>query len=124
MSVNDDERGLHADYEKWLEGLAPHAPTSHCRPRGRLHNRTGEDACGVPSRASQVPFGEHPGDRFPVPGHRTGRGGVQDEVTGCRRAPEAGSRNRLHFAGDGAGGGPRRHQRSSRLWHVGADLLR
>jgi thiamine phosphate synthase YjbQ (UPF0047 family) len=23
--INDDERGLHADYEKWLEALAPHA---------------------------------------------------------------------------------------------------
>jgi secondary thiamine-phosphate synthase enzyme len=36
--INDDERGLHADYEKWLEELAPHAPTSQY-----LHNRTGED---------------------------------------------------------------------------------
>jgi thiamine phosphate synthase YjbQ (UPF0047 family) len=36
--INDDERGLHADYEKWLEGLVPHAPTSQY-----LHNRTGED---------------------------------------------------------------------------------
>jgi secondary thiamine-phosphate synthase enzyme len=36
--INDDERGLHADYEKWLEGLAPHAPTSHYQ-----HNRTCED---------------------------------------------------------------------------------
>jgi thiamine phosphate synthase YjbQ (UPF0047 family) len=42
--INDDERDLHADYEKWLEELAPHAPTSQCRPRGRLHNRTGQ-AC-------------------------------------------------------------------------------
>jgi thiamine phosphate synthase YjbQ (UPF0047 family) len=40
--INDDERGLHADYEKWLEGLAPLAPTSHCRPGSRWHNRTGE----------------------------------------------------------------------------------
>jgi thiamine phosphate synthase YjbQ (UPF0047 family) len=37
--INDDEWGLHADYDKWLEGLAPHAPTSQCQ-----HNRTGE-AC-------------------------------------------------------------------------------
>lgn len=37
--INDDERGLHADYEKWLEGLAPHAPISQYQ-----HNRTGE-AC-------------------------------------------------------------------------------
>jgi secondary thiamine-phosphate synthase enzyme len=36
--INDDERGLHQDYEKWLEKLAPHEPTS-----AYLHNRTGED---------------------------------------------------------------------------------
>ena len=36
--INGDEYGLHQDYEKWLEGLAPHAPTSQY-----LHNRTGED---------------------------------------------------------------------------------
>ncbi|MHC4607558.1 MAG: secondary thiamine-phosphate synthase enzyme YjbQ [Planctomycetota bacterium] len=36
--INDDERGLHHDYEKWLEGLAPHAPTDQYR-----HNDTGED---------------------------------------------------------------------------------
>lgn len=36
--INDDESGLHEDYEKWLEKLAPHAPTTQY-----LHNRTGED---------------------------------------------------------------------------------
>ena len=36
--INDDERGLHQDYEKWLEALAPHEPTSQYQ-----HNRTGED---------------------------------------------------------------------------------
>ncbi len=36
--INDDESGLHADYEDWLEQLAPHAPVSRYR-----HNRTGED---------------------------------------------------------------------------------
>jgi len=36
--INDDESGLHHDYEEWLEGLAPHEPTSKYR-----HNRTGED---------------------------------------------------------------------------------
>lgn len=35
--INSDERGLHADYEKWLEALAPHAPVSQYQ-----HNRTGE----------------------------------------------------------------------------------
>ncbi|HQP29674.1 MAG TPA: YjbQ family protein, partial [Syntrophales bacterium] len=36
--INDDEPGLHQDYEQWLEGLAPHEPVSRYR-----HNRTGED---------------------------------------------------------------------------------
>ncbi|MGC8763843.1 MAG: secondary thiamine-phosphate synthase enzyme YjbQ [Acidobacteriota bacterium] len=36
--INDDEPGLHQDYERWLEELAPHAPVSRY-----LHNRTGED---------------------------------------------------------------------------------
>jgi secondary thiamine-phosphate synthase enzyme len=36
--INDDESGLHQDYEKWLEELAPHAPISQYQ-----HNRTGED---------------------------------------------------------------------------------
>jgi secondary thiamine-phosphate synthase enzyme len=36
--INDDESGLHQDYEDWLEGLAPHEPVSQYR-----HNRTGED---------------------------------------------------------------------------------
>jgi len=36
--INDDEPGLHHDYDAWLERLAPHAPTSQYR-----HNDTGED---------------------------------------------------------------------------------
>ena len=36
--INDDEAGLHADYERWLEDLAPHEPIGHYR-----HNDTGED---------------------------------------------------------------------------------
>ena len=36
--INDDERGLLHDYEKWLEGLAPHEPITKYQ-----HNRTGED---------------------------------------------------------------------------------
>jgi secondary thiamine-phosphate synthase enzyme len=36
--INDDESGLHHDYEKWLEELAPHEPISQYE-----HNRTGED---------------------------------------------------------------------------------
>lgn len=36
--INDDEPGLHQDYQKWLEELAPHAPISQYR-----HNDTGED---------------------------------------------------------------------------------
>jgi secondary thiamine-phosphate synthase enzyme len=36
--INDDESGLHHDYEEWLEELAPHEPVGRYR-----HNRTGED---------------------------------------------------------------------------------
>jgi secondary thiamine-phosphate synthase enzyme len=36
--INDDETGLHGDYERWLERLAPHAPLDQYR-----HNDTGED---------------------------------------------------------------------------------
>jgi secondary thiamine-phosphate synthase enzyme len=36
--INDNEAGLHEDYKKWLEKLAPHAPTSQYQ-----HNNTGED---------------------------------------------------------------------------------
>jgi secondary thiamine-phosphate synthase enzyme len=36
--INDDEPGLHQDYDRWLEKLAPHEPVSQY-----LHNRTGED---------------------------------------------------------------------------------
>lgn len=36
--INDNESGLHADYKRWLDELAPHAPTSQYH-----HNRTGED---------------------------------------------------------------------------------
>ncbi len=36
--INDNEKGLHKDYEKWLEELAPHAPIEQYD-----HNKTGED---------------------------------------------------------------------------------
>ncbi len=36
--INDDESGLHHDYEQWLEQLAPHEPIERYH-----HNRTGED---------------------------------------------------------------------------------
>ncbi|MGY5852168.1 MAG: secondary thiamine-phosphate synthase enzyme YjbQ [Candidatus Thorarchaeota archaeon] len=36
--INDNERGLHADYKRWLEELAPNEPHSRYQ-----HNRTGED---------------------------------------------------------------------------------
>ena len=36
--INDDESGLHRDFEKWLEHLAPHEPVSKYD-----HNNTGED---------------------------------------------------------------------------------
>ena len=36
--INDDEGGLHSDFQMWLEKLAPHAPISQYK-----HNLTGED---------------------------------------------------------------------------------
>jgi secondary thiamine-phosphate synthase enzyme len=36
--INDDERGLHKDFEDWLQNLAPEEPYTHYR-----HNDTGED---------------------------------------------------------------------------------
>jgi secondary thiamine-phosphate synthase enzyme len=36
--INDDESGLHHDYEVWLEKLAPHAPTSQYRHNGYEDN--------------------------------------------------------------------------------------
>ena len=36
--INDDERGLHQDFTRWLEELAPHEPVRQWR-----HNDTGED---------------------------------------------------------------------------------
>lgn len=36
--INDDESGLHRDFERWLEGIAPHEPVSRY-----MHNDTGED---------------------------------------------------------------------------------
>ncbi len=36
--INDDESGLHKDFDRWLESLAPHEPIDRY-----LHNRTGED---------------------------------------------------------------------------------
>ena len=36
--INDNESGLHHDYKKWLEEIAPHEPIDHYR-----HNDTGED---------------------------------------------------------------------------------
>jgi secondary thiamine-phosphate synthase enzyme len=37
--INDDESGLHEDYKRWLEGLAPFDASA----KRYLHNRTGED---------------------------------------------------------------------------------
>jgi secondary thiamine-phosphate synthase enzyme len=36
--INDDESGLHHDYDRWLEEIVPHDPIEHYR-----HNDTGED---------------------------------------------------------------------------------
>lgn len=40
--INDNESGLHEDYKRWLEKLAPHEPIGQYE-----HNRTGEDNVGI-----------------------------------------------------------------------------
>ena len=50
--INDDESGLHHDYEIWLEKLAPHAPTTAYR-----HNRTGEDNADAHLKRQIMDFG-------------------------------------------------------------------
>src|SRR5258708_21044752 len=44
--INDDEPGLHEDYKKWLEELAPFDPS----PEHYHHNRTGEDNTDAPHK--------------------------------------------------------------------------
>jgi secondary thiamine-phosphate synthase enzyme len=41
--INDNESGLHKDYERWLEQLAPFNSGTEPSRGGYLHNRTGED---------------------------------------------------------------------------------
>ena len=41
--INDDEPGLHADYKRWLEQLAPFNAGTDPAKGGYLHNRSGED---------------------------------------------------------------------------------
>ena len=53
--INDDESGLHHDYEVWLEQLAPHAPIDQY-----WHNRTGQ-AC--PRQAPVLDEGTGPPTR-------------------------------------------------------------
>jgi hypothetical protein len=65
--INDDESGLHHDYEVWLEELAPHAPIDQY-----WHNRTGEDNAdahlkrnATRSVARDGPRGGSGGDQWP-----------------------------------------------------------
>ncbi|KAA0136003.1 YjbQ family protein [Gimesia chilikensis] len=41
--INDNESGLHEDYDRWLEQLAPFNPGGDPNSGGYLHNQTGED---------------------------------------------------------------------------------
>jgi hypothetical protein len=46
--VKDDEWGLHADYEKWLEELAPHAPIGQAGPEAGCTTAPAKLASGKP----------------------------------------------------------------------------
>ena len=93
--INDDESGLHHDYEVWLEGLAPYARIDQYR-----HIDTGEGACPERSdRNADAHLKRNATHRFAHHGPRS-RGGGDERPAGWFR-----------FA----------HQN---LWHLGADLSR
>jgi hypothetical protein len=69
--INDDERGLHHDYEVRLEKLAPHAPIEQY-----WHKRTGE-ACPTRSRGGQCGRAPEEADHGPQ-----GRGGGHQRPPG------------------------------------------
>ena len=53
--INDDESGLHQDYEVWLEKLAPHAPIDQAGPEagrttGRVRTPVPDEGTGPPTR--------------------------------------------------------------------------
>ena len=51
--INDDEKGLHADFEKWLEKLAPEKPHAQY-----AHNRGEDNADGnSPAEAGRYYYG-------------------------------------------------------------------
>ena len=83
--INDDERGLHADYEDWLEELAPHEPISRYRHGGTGHLlRSGPASMGAASSPPLV-VGEDvvvldAGARL---GHHLGDGVAPGLVVGC-----------------------------------------
>ena len=88
--INDDECGLHADFTKWLEGLAPHDPVRQWR-----HNDTGEER-GCPSRAAgdgtrRRGRGDRRETRF-QPGRIHGVGSAANVGAGCART----ARSRTH----------------------------
>jgi hypothetical protein len=47
--INDDESGLHHDYEIWLEGLAPHAPIDQAGPEAAGPRIGGTTALAKPA---------------------------------------------------------------------------
>jgi secondary thiamine-phosphate synthase enzyme len=65
--INDDESGLHQDYERWLEKLAPHEPTAQY-----MHNRTGED--NADAHMKRQVMGREVWSRLPRASSISGRG--------------------------------------------------
>jgi len=95
--INDDERGLHQDYDKWLERLAPHEPTSQYQ-----HNRTGEDNADAHMKRQIM-------GREVVVAISAGKLDYRKDVFKFQRAL---GRADLHpYDGDGPGGHLRRRQK-------------
>ena len=56
--INDDESGLHHDYEVWLEKLAPHAPVEQYRHNGYEDNADAHMKRQIMGRESVVAITE------------------------------------------------------------------
>jgi hypothetical protein len=97
--INDDERGLLADYEEWLEELAPHGPISRYH-----HNRTGEDNGDAASSRSATCLT------------------LQNRAVHCAFVLSKRSTDSMCSLTFCRGGGD--HRRLARFRAVGADLLR
>jgi hypothetical protein len=98
--INDDESGLHADFERWLEKLAPEKPYA-----AYDHNRTGEDNADAHIKRTIMGWEVGPGSRMPA--SKTGDGRVTCSASSLRELSAVSSVPRHRIAHLGASGSAR-----------------